>query len=121
MEIIIFLIGLGIIFLPLVFAGSLLRDETPMRTVIGQTMFLSLMVGGMLQAAVGVNPHVGVSLLVLTVYVGANFIFLMFALGLRAIGNARGMDVEQPADQPIERDEYEQLLFRYEDERVEQC
>ena len=113
MEIILLIIGIGVIFIPLIFAISLLRDGTPITGVIGQSMLVALMIGGLLQALVGVDPHIGISLMVLPGYVGANFILLMIILALRAIGEHSGETDEQPR----ERSEYEKLLFRFEDQK----
>ena len=111
MELILLILAVGIIFLPLLFAGSLIKNDTPSTGVIGQTMFLAMILGGLFQAIVGEHPHNGASLLLFPVYVGANFLILMMILGLRAMGEPTG---EQEAPR-TERNEYEELLFRFDE------
>ncbi|MGB0911495.1 MAG: hypothetical protein ACPGYT_14125 [Nitrospirales bacterium] len=112
MELMLLILAVVIIFLPLLVAGSLIKNDTPSSGVIGQTMLLAMVLGGLFQAISGGHPHIGVSLLLFPVYVGANFVVLMIILGLRAMGEPTGEAVAPRT----ERNEYEKLLFRFDEQ-----
>lgn len=90
MDLIWFIGGLLIVFLPLLCGASFLNKGAESGQAFGVGMMVAIVFGFILQFGIfGVDAHIGASALILPLYVGLNFLALLMVVGLG--GNSKGL------------------------------
>ncbi len=97
MELLWFIGGLLIVFLPLLCGATLIKQGAELGQAFGVSMMVSLVLGCILQFGIfGVDAHIGVSALILPLYVGLNFLAMLLLVGI----TGRSTE-EDPQEEPV--------------------